>query len=163
MAVNVIKQRSKPSVNAVGLVVEASGLEITVRAGEFVISGNRYSLEEDEVATITPHPDLDTWVRGYLVTQVSDGSTHVLVDEVVKDEEPFWFSDDDVKFLHLLFWGVLPVGASSVDDVDITVVHIVEAEARVSSAGAEESVEATEEPVVVEESEKMPLRHRGGI
>lgn len=75
------KHRKKgPSVQ---LVVEVSGLTVTVKKGSFQIDGVDYTFDDDIEYTAVPDPDYPTTICGWLA--LHNGEMVVYVDEIPKD------------------------------------------------------------------------------
>jgi len=73
-----------PAVTLMELVVEVSGLDITVRKGTFKIAGVDYELDSDVTHPVTLDADDPTSVMGYLVLDPS-GDVALFIDELVHD------------------------------------------------------------------------------
>jgi len=123
MPINVLSSKTRDSV--VDLAVEQSGLTITVKAGACHVRHQDVELLEDQVFTAEPDAENSTNVVGFLVRHTSSGDIVVAVDETINngvDLEYRW-ARSDYEALHEVFRCVVPVGASDLDDVDISVFH----------------------------------------
>lgn len=100
------------------LSVESSGMTLIVKAGDFVVRGEPYSLEADEEFQV-PERDLDAHLVGYLV-KTKDGAVRLFVDEQVPPYPPYTFAEqDDLTSLRQLFNLTVPAGTTSLDDLEM--------------------------------------------
>ena len=110
------------------LVVEVSGLDLSVKAGTVVNYTVERELAEDKDYTVTPSADYPLLVEAWLVLVKATDALDVLVDEIVDDGEDVRYVFDDespYKKLRMLAYGQLPAGATSIDDGDFTIKKIV--------------------------------------
>jgi len=128
MPFSVTEQKAKPTVHAIGLSVEQSGMTVTVKAGTFKMSGVDYEFTEDQDFVATADPTDDTVVTGYLTREIATGNPVLVVDEEVLDgsDVPFNFQGSAYKLLHKFYQLRVPAGATDLDAVDIQVFSIVE-------------------------------------
>lgn len=130
MSVTVVKQRAAGGIHSVSLSVEQSGMDVSVKSGQFRVSGVDYEFTEDQDFSAEAAAECDTIVTGYIAKDVSTGVLVLIVDEEVLDGEdvPFIFSGSGYDPIHRLFSLKVPAAATSLDGVDVTVYHIVEPE-----------------------------------
>lgn len=106
----------------VDLLVEVSGLNITVKAGSMVIAGKPVVLSKDTVYKASTHAQL-SWLRGFLVRERTTGNVTVLVDEYVVDGEdsPFEFLPTcPYDPLYALYAAKVPSGTTDLANADFT-------------------------------------------
>lgn len=126
MSVVVTNCYSKPTTNSVNLAVTQSGMDITVAAGPFVCGGASYTLALEEKQTI-PTSDDDYHVWGYLVLDKPASKGALLLDRFKVGSSGFDFSGQTrYKCLHGLFYVLVPAGATTLDNKNVNVTHIVD-------------------------------------
>jgi hypothetical protein len=126
MPIQVVESRAPKTL--VQLVVEQTGMQITVKAGTFKLSDVVETLEEDQEVTI-PVRTVDTDVIGYLVRVKADGKIAVFVDEVQRDglDDLYNFtSKSPWKLISNLFLVRVPADATTLDGETIRVDHVLE-------------------------------------
>lgn len=105
--------------NRVNLPVEASGMLITIRSGDFVVRGKSYTLAEDEEYEVQEYEE-DSVLLGSLVL-TKEGDARVFVDERIGASQPFSFAEhSDLTYLRRLFALTLPAHSTSLDDLEMT-------------------------------------------
>lgn len=123
-----VEVRSFPCVDGgMDLEVVQSGLDITVRAGAFRIKGEDYKLADDAVFSAEPDDASATRVQGYLAKEVDGGAVVLVVDEILLDsnDAPSRWETAAYALLCPLFVADVPVGAASLDGVQVCVRHLV--------------------------------------
>lgn len=119
--------RSDPLTNSVSLLVEQNGLNVTVRAGSFVIAGTSYELSQDQVYTHVSD-SLKMWVSGCLAKNRATNVVQLFVDEVKDDgvDTHYRFLDTDpYELLHRLFNVEIPANTPSLNSLDVQVTPVV--------------------------------------
>lgn len=127
--INVMTVKSK--IAETGLDVQVDTLTITVSEGTVAVQGVSGDVPGVE-HVVTPDPDHRTSVTGYLVQDTDDLSLDVLVDEYAPGagETRYAFpADGPYKLLDRLFHVSVPAGATTLEDLDISVWKIEKVEA----------------------------------
>ena len=128
MNITVKQCKGRAEIDDVQLVVELnSATTIAVRAGTFYVGGILYSLEEDQLFTITPSAIIRQWVDGWLVVDDETGNVFLLVDEweYGEGDERFNFSLSSYTALHYLYRFELPIDETDLNNASIDVEHRV--------------------------------------
>jgi len=132
MGVTVHESRSQRASTLIGLSVEQSGMDITVKAGDFRWKHAVYTLAQDEVCEVEADAQHVKSVIGYLTRDTITKAIDILVDEVLHDGVDTAYDPkrgDEVpwEIIHNLFIARVPAGATSLDDATIKVYHIIDA------------------------------------
>ena len=109
------------------ILVEQSGMDLTVKAGVFTINGVEHELAADELFTATADGASRTSVVGYLVEEVASGDVDLLVDETLMNGEDTGYAFErggPYKAIHRLFAMIVPAGVTTLDGVDVAVSYI---------------------------------------
>ena len=123
--------RSNPKNNAVDMTISNAGMVVTVAAGTAKIGRQDFVLGEDFEVTLVPDATHDVYAMFYLAKLKSDGSSVVLVDELVADpvNPPITYDFEDPACpydrLHQLAQVKVVPGATDLDTADAQVWRIV--------------------------------------
>lgn len=128
MEYNVTQVQGNPVRNSVELVVEdVDSSTIAVRAGDFTIASQTYTVPEDQVYAMVDAPEVDVFVRGHLVEETASGDVLLLVDEIFEDGEDtkYVFAGSPHRLIHSLFSFTISAGATDHDGIEADVTKIV--------------------------------------
>lgn len=126
--INIIKQNGVEGRNDLALPVSVNGMLITVGSGDFHYCGEALTLSDDAEYVVTPDATYDTVLLASLVKGPAPAfEVSVVVDEVLQDgaDRPFDLNDSEYQTLGRLFSCSIPAGATSLDDVTISVRQVV--------------------------------------
>jgi hypothetical protein len=130
----------------VALEVAQSGMTVTTSAGSFYMN-EELTLAEGVDAALTADTTYDTVVVGYLARHRGSGDIVVAVDEIVQDGDDVSCAWVDYDPFHPLFALRVPPAASSLDDVQIDVYHLVAQASRPKVRAPEPASEPQERPL----------------
>lgn len=106
----------------INLAVSQSGLQISVAAGNFKVSGTDYTLDTQQDFTAQNQAN-DCLCVGYLKRDTATQAISVLVDEIVDDgvDESIIFNDlVDTEILFKIFEVLVPANSTTLDGETIT-------------------------------------------
>lgn len=109
--------------------VSVEGLTVKTKDSEVRWNGEDYSLSDFE-GVVGPDAECLTYVSGYLVFDRDAERMTILIDEVVADDEdePFDFTESAYDVILNLFNVTIPAGASTLEDLNVIVARVLEAE-----------------------------------
>lgn len=117
--------KTEPTNHSVQLPVTQSGMVVSCPGGPFKYGGEDFILQPTEyTAQDVAYP---VSVHGWLAKAKSDGSPHLVVDENHEDG-PFDWDESAYTQLDLLFHLHVPANTTTLDDVEITVRHLIPVE-----------------------------------
>lgn len=152
MPINVRTTKTRDSV--FDLVVEQSGLTITLKAGACHVRHQDVELLEDQVFTAEPDADYATRVTGFLARHKTSGDIVLAVDETIANDDDieYRWPQSDYEAIYEVFRCEVPAAATDLDDVKIYVSHLM---LRPQKGAAQQEAE---EPVDEEAPEETPRR-----
>ena len=117
----------KPGQFLLDLPLTIEGNKLTVQKTDFVYGGEAFSLVEDEVFELEPHPE-ESWVEASFVVDVKTGELRLLFDVSLNG---YWydFSQKDCPYRRIdrVIFFTVPPNTTKLDDLTINVMRFQDA------------------------------------